>query len=486
MNRTVRMAAKEMQERSLKIALGCAMALLLTLAAFRLHFNLSSATSLHLFLVAAIALRWGFIEASVVSLLSVACLDYFFTTPLFAFYMTDTHDWVALGTFEAAALLVSTLSNRATRHGRESELHQAQLQKLYDLSQQILLLDREATVEQRISDLLRSSLHVEGVALWNAYNLHMCRSGACDLSDEDVRSTFYTEKNSDDRETGVAMRVLRSGTRPIGSLVLCGHSLDFATVNAASSLTAVAIERARSFTTEASAEAARQSEQLRAAILDGLAHAFKSPLTTILTSSSGLLAMGTLSGTEKRLVSLIDQHATHLSELATHLLLTARLDSGEIKLKREQLDLNELIRQSAEASSAMLDGHAIEFRTAPRPRLVYADRKLMEMALLQLFDNAVKYGLPGSPVIVEVLEEQAELLITVTNEGSFIAAEEREKVFQRFYRSAGSARAISGTGIGLSVVRRITEAHHGRSWVNSDHSGETRFTLTLPRIAGQG
>jgi len=90
------------------------------------------------------------------------------------------------------------------------------------------------------------------------------------------------------------------------------------------------------------------------------------------------------------------------------------------------------------------------------------------MALLQLLDNACKYGLPGSRVNVRVREEQSEILVTVTNKGSFIPDEEREKIVQRFYRCSESARAISGAGIGLSVVRRITEAHHGRAWVNSD------------------
>ena len=91
-------------------------ALFITWIAFRFHFNLSSATSLHFLLVTAIALRWGFLEASVVSLLSVACLDYFFTKPLFQFYMSDSHDWVALVTFESVALLVS----RALKPGQPS------------------------------------------------------------------------------------------------------------------------------------------------------------------------------------------------------------------------------------------------------------------------------------------------------------------------------------------------------------------------------
>jgi two-component system sensor histidine kinase KdpD len=481
----IAMVARAVRDKSLRIVLGCAVALALTLIAFRLHFNLSSATSLHLFLVATIALRWGIIEASVVSLLSVACLDYFFTDPLFAFYIRDSHDWVAMATFEAAALLVSTLSNQVNSHASEVELQRSQLQKLYELSQQILLLDRDAAIEQRLTDIILSSLQVRGVAVWNAYDLRLCRSGACDLSKDEVRSTFYLETASDDADSAISRRVLRAGTRPIGALILCGHTLDAVTVNAAASLAAVAIERARSFSTEANAEAARQSEQLRAAVLDGLAHAFKSPLTTILASSSGLLAMNTLFGSEKRLVSLIDQHASQLSELATHLLLTAKLDGGDLKLRRDRIDLNEVAQESAAASPVELGVHTIDVQIAPQPGLVRADRKLLKMALLQLLDNAHKYGLPGSQVDVRVREEQHEVLVTVTNKGSFIPDEEREKIFQRFYRCPESARAISGTGIGLSVVRRITEAHHGRAWVTSDRESGTTFTMALPRITGE-
>jgi two-component system, OmpR family, sensor histidine kinase KdpD len=107
------MHKRTIRDTAIRIAAGTLAALLITWIAYRFHFNLSSATSVHLFLVTAIALRWGFLEASIVSLLSVACLDYFFTQPLFAFYMTDSHDWVALVTFESVALLVSVSRTRS-------------------------------------------------------------------------------------------------------------------------------------------------------------------------------------------------------------------------------------------------------------------------------------------------------------------------------------------------------------------------------------
>src|ERR1700749_4868571 len=134
----VDMTGERSREVATKMFLGVGAALSITCVAFYLRFNLSSATSLHLLLVTVIALRWGFLEASVVSLISVACLDYFFTEPLFQLYMADPHDWVALVTFESVALMVSRLSNQVSRHARESEAHRLSLEKLYGLRQQNL------------------------------------------------------------------------------------------------------------------------------------------------------------------------------------------------------------------------------------------------------------------------------------------------------------------------------------------------------------
>ena len=475
------MPKRSIRNVAIKLTSGILAALAISWVAYRFHFNLSSATSIHLFLVTAIALRWGFLEASVVSLLSVACLDYFFTQPLFKFYMTDSHDWVALVTFESVALLVSRLSNKVSRHAREAEIHRSQLQKLYELGQNVLLLDQQKPVDQQLTDVIQATLQAKGVALWTAFDPHLSTSGTSEITADEMRSTYLTERNEDDPLTATSRRVLRSGTRAIGSLVICGHSLDAASINATASLTAVAIERARSFSAESCAEAARQSEQLRSAVLDGLAHAFKTPLTTIRSSSSGLLEMDTLTGAEKRLVVLIDQHADHLNDLTTRLLRTARIDNAALKLKKEKIDLSQLIQNGIKTSAQELGVNPIRFQSRmPRP-LVWADRQLLEMALFQLLDNAAKYGTPGSSIAVDVQQEEAETIISIRNEGSFIPPDEREKIFKRFYRSPGSDRKASGTGIGLSVVKHITEAHQGRAWTNSGEHTGTTFFLALPQ-----
>ena len=95
--------------------------------------------------------------------------------------------------------------------------------------------------------------------------------------------------------------------------------------------------------------------------------------------------------------------------------------------------------------------------------------------------NSGSFGPARKVLRFDVQEEQAETLISIRNEGSFIPPDEKEKIFKRFYRSPGSDRRASGTGIGLSAFKRITEAHQGRAWVNSGEHVGTTFFLTLPR-----
>jgi two-component system, OmpR family, sensor histidine kinase KdpD len=474
------MSLGKIRYRAVRIISGTAAALLVTGISFRLHLNLSSATSIHLFLITAIALRWGFLEASAISMISVGCLDYFFTEPLFHFYMSDSHDWVALATFESVALLVSRLSNQVSRHAEESELHRSQLQRLYELSQSILLLNFPEPVEPQLAELIHKTLSVKGVALWNAYDLRLSTAGKCQFTEDEVRSVFYSETSEDNRATGISRRVLRSGTRPIGTLIIRGHTMDAASINAVVSLVAVAMERARSFAAESSAEAARQSEQLRAAVLDALAHAFKTPLTVIQASSSGLLEMDTLQATEKRLVALIDKQATHLSEITTRLLRTARFDHASLRLKRQEIDLAELVCDSIAESNEQTTLQPVHVTVGCGRATAFADRHLLKMALIQLLDNAAKYGKADGSIFIDVYEKDGESGISVHNDGSFIAPEEREQIFKRFYRSPGSAHKASGTGIGLSVVRHVIEAHRGRVWVDSKPQEGTTFFVMIP------
>jgi two-component system sensor histidine kinase KdpD len=278
------------------------------------------------------------------------------------------------------------------------------------------------------------------------------------------------------------MRLGRKGT---GAIALRAKHLNPLVADAVASIAAVALERSRSLEKEARAEAARQSEQLRAAVLDALAHAFKTPLTVIRTVSSGLLEAGALNPQETELVSLIDDETVRLTELATRLLQTARLEGTAASATTGECDPAQVVEHVLKSFEAQLDGRQVKVSvpdvSLSNPRLVVsANPDLVATALSQLIDNAIKYSFQGTPISVSVTTGTAEAVFSVHNLGPSIQPEDRERIFERFYRSPGTEYRAAGTGLGLSITRKVAEAHRGRAWVVSGEASGTTFFFTLP------
>jgi two-component system sensor histidine kinase KdpD len=478
--RLAMLTTREWRTMSFRLLAGAGAVACVTWVAFQLHLNLSTATSLHLLLVILIALRWGFWEASIASILSVLCLDYFFTAPLFALYMSDSSDWIALTTFETVALLVSRLSNHTRRHAADAEVQRKRMEQLYGLSQSVLLLDHQRPVGAQMCVLVQQALAFDCVAIWDAAAEEGHSSG-CDVRlSQEVRRFYDCHLDGGDFEEGSSSRLLRTGERAIGAILAKGHAIDPRSMDAAASLAALAIERARSFSSETAAEAARQTEQLRSAVLDGLAHAFKTPLTTILASSSGILEMGTVGFTEQKLLRLIESEADHLNGLTARLLTTARLDSAHIRLAKRRTNLVELLTSALASFRAKTSFANIEFNAPTDSLDAIVDVGMMTMAVNHLLDNAVKYSEPESYIAVSLLPRGDAVVISVKNTGSYIPKEQRDRIFERFYRSPHTALRVAGTGIGLSVAKRVVEAHRGRIVVDSHEDDGTEFSILLP------
>jgi two-component system sensor histidine kinase KdpD len=253
------------------------------------------------------------------------------------------------------------------------------------------------------------------------------------------------------------------------------------TIVSIASLAAIALERARSFEKESGAEAGRQTEQLRTAVLDALAHSVKTPLTAIRTASSGLLEAGRLSTDDVELAALIDEQAEHLNRLTSELLQMARIDAAEVMVRRERLGVHSLVEDVLTRYREQLQGRHVRVTDQATELEVYGDRKILAAALEQFLDNAAKYSAPGSPISVTADEDLGEIVIGVHNEGQAIAPADRERIFDRFYRAEGSRHRASGTGLGLSIARKAAEAHGGRTWVVSEEGTGTTFFLALPR-----
>ncbi len=279
------------------------MVLLAAYLGVRLQVNFSTTGFLDLLVVVLVAMFSGFWEATVTSLAALTCLNYFFVPPVYTFYIADPQNWVALITFQSTALLVSRLSIQMEKQARTAIQERRGMEKLYELSRRTLLMNPQQSPRVQIVSQIRDVVQVDAVALFDTTRAHLDASGSTDPDMEtSARDTYLEDRNQDHPAACTWRRVLRPGTRARGAIVLRGVELNPLMADAIASLTALALERARSFEKQSHAEAARQSEQLRTAVLDALAHAFKTPLTAIRIVSSGLLEAGGLDPAQEDLI----------------------------------------------------------------------------------------------------------------------------------------------------------------------------------------
>jgi len=454
--------------------------LLATGVGFSLHVNLTSISFIYLLIVFVAAMLWGFWQASLASVLAVICLDFFFTDPVFHFEINDPQDWVALGMFEAAAILISRLSAKEMRSTREAAFHRAGMEQLYELSRSSLLLDLRQPPGSQLVVLIQRIFLTDAVALFDLRLGRQDRAGEWGEDEAGIaRDCYLDEGVKDDPQTATWKRVLMGSNGPVGSLVVRG-GLSPLIVDALASLAALAMDRHESFEKEERAEDASKGEQLRAAVMDALAHEFKTPLTAVQTASSGLLELGGLTEAQEDLVGLIDGEATRMNKLCTRLLLTAKLEAGQVGLKTVEVNVRDLTAEVFEGLRESADRDRMRLVMEDALLTVSVDRALLAMILQQYLDNALKYSTPGSAIEITARKSRAEVLISVHNVGSTIRIEDRERVFERFYRASDAKESVPGTGIGLSVVRKAAEAHHGHVWVISDERDGTTFFLSLP------
>jgi two-component system sensor histidine kinase KdpD len=458
---------------------------LLTYFGFAIGLKMTAIGFLYLLYVVATALFFGVWQATLASCLAAVCLDYFFTIPIFRFAIVDPQDWIALGTFQATALVISRLSSKELRSTRLAAQRRMEMEQLYELSRNSLLMDLRQAPGQQLAVLVQRIFSTSAVALFDANLGRTDRAGDWAPGEEELAKAAYeADLDQDNPQAKMRQRVLRTANGAVGAIVLRGDSSALV-ADALASLSAIAIDRHQSVEKEDRAESARKSEQLRATVMDALAHEFKTPLTAVQTASSGLLELKGLSASQTKLVQLIDNEAVRLNALCTRLLQTAKLEARKLDLDMEEVNLKSLIEEVLADSSKGRDQDRNRMQTAiDDPELTLrVDRSLLSTILAQYIDNARKYSTPATPIQIAARRSRTEILISVHNFGPTIPIEDREQVFERFYRSSALKEVAPGTGIGLSIVRKAAEAHHGHVWVISDEKEGTTFFLSLPTSA---
>ena len=226
--------------------------------------------------------------------------------------------------------------------------------------------------------------------------------------------------------------------------------------------------------------------RLRSDFVAGVSHELRTPLAQIRLYLDTLRLGRTRSDAEHRwAIQHIDRETTRLIQLVENILLFSRQERGSAPLSAERVPLAAAIDEAVESFAPLAASRRVEVRTSvPEDAAAWADPGCFRQVVLNLLDNAVKYGPPDSVVDVAVESGADGVLIVVADRGPGVPEEERAAIWDTFRRGEGAVGSeIAGSGIGLSVVREIAERHGGRAWVEDRSGGGARFIVQLPDAA---
>lgn len=245
------------------------------------------------------------------------------------------------------------------------------------------------------------------------------------------------------------------------------------------------------------AEALRQSEKLKSALLDAVTHDLRTPLTSIKASITTLLDEVRGRSQEDQVVPLdaearremmevIDEESDRLNRFISGLIDLARIEAGELHLRRRWGTVEEIISTALGRAENLIRGRQVNVNVESELPVVRVDERAVSEVVYTLVDNAAKYSPKGTAINISARRSgDGMILMAVEDQGSGIAPNLRERVFDKFFRATRdgdiSTHKPSGTGMGLAIAKGIIEAHEGRIWIESAADGKgTRVVFTLP------
>jgi two-component system sensor histidine kinase KdpD len=246
-----------------------------------------------------------------------------------------------------------------------------------------------------------------------------------------------------------------------------------------------AIENAQLIQDMGKMEAQREMDRLKSEFMSAVSHELRTPLGFIKGYVTTLLREDLSTGpeTQKEFLEIIGEESDKLQKLIDDLLDAARLRSGGLSLSRTRTKVGKIAGRAVEKLKVAFAEQEFLLDLPPEEPEVLVDPWRIEQVIQNLVDNAVRYSLPGKAVSVRVRMEEAEMVVSVRDQGDGITARDIGRVFEPFYRGRQAAdRSPGGTGLGLTICRGIVEAHGGRIWVESRRGRGSTFHFALPLV----
>lgn len=476
-------------------ALTCAV---ITLAALPLrnYFDLANIVMLFLLGVVFVAHRFGRGPAVLAAVLGVAAFDVFFVPPYLAFAVSDVQYLLTFAVMLIVGLVIGHLTAGLRYQVRVARAREERARSLSDMAKALSSALVDEQVVEISAKFVEASFHARAAIVLP------------DLSDKLQPPVVHTAMpavylaiaqwcyaqnapagaGTDTLPASVQLYVpLKAPMRVRGVLVIEPSNPRLLMIpeqrrllDTFAALVAIALERIHFVSVAQDTLIKMESERLRGSLLAALSHDLRTPLTALVGLAETLsLDLAAAQSGHADKADVIREQALRTSRMVNNLLEMARLQSGEVKPRKDWQSLEEIVGSAVKNLELALAGHPLKIELPADLPLVKCDAVLMERVLVNLLENATKYTPPGTTIGISAASTDALLRVEVWDEGPGLPPGQERAIFAQFARGQKES-AVPGVGLGLAICEAIVEAHGGKIWAEIRAPHGARFLFTLP------
>ena len=476
----------------------------LTIALFSMvwELGLEHGSVVYLLPVVIAATRWGIVSAIVAAVCGVLASAFFFYPPLYSFRITNPQEVINLILFIFVAVVVSQLATRLKRQLEMARQREIDLRDLYAFSRRLAVAFDVSDIHAAIEDHLATIMQRKVVLFASARDASGSSGRRAGVTVPEAVLTQVVEVASSRRDANSGVTVTAEsgdvwliravspkssefgviaidlGREPQESSDELRIRVDAVLADATATLERLGVAHAIS-----EARMRAQTDQLREALIGSVSHELRTPLASILGAATVLSAAPALAN-EKKLRALVHDvrdEAERLNNDIQNLLDASRISSDGIKPHIEWADPADIVHSAIERCRNRMSDRRIVLNLPVDLPLIHIDPVLVEQALVQLFDNAVKYSHAGSQIAVTARARDGRMILSVADEGAGLTAAEQLKIWDRFARGERHASTTSGSGLGLWIADAFIAANGGKINAISEGPGKgTAMAIELP------